>query len=225
MISSSCKSAPEEVKKILNTKRFFKHQSPQKVPDYYLHNLKNVTVDGLWLEFGVWVGTSINLLASIMNHLGKGDEIIYGFDSFEGLPEDWVDPITGKIQTEGKKGHFNLGGNVPIKRFNNIEFIKGWFDKSLPEFIRDREEKVALLHIDSDLYSSAKIIFDNLQHKIVPGTVIMFDEFYNYDGYEAHEYKAFKEFADMKKVSYEWISHVAPPGRQASLIIRSIEER
>ena len=51
----------------------------------------------------------------------------------------------------------------------------------------------------------------------------MFDEFYNYDGYEAHEYKAFKEFADMKKVSYEWISHVAPPGRQASLIIRSIE--
>ena len=69
----------------------------------------------------------------------------------------------------------------------------------------------------------AKIIFDNLQHKIVPGTVIMFDEFYNYDGYEAHEYKAFKEFADKKKISYEWISHVAPPGRQASLIIRSIE--
>lgn len=225
MISSLCKAAPEEVKIILNTKRFYKHQSPQKVPDYYLHSLKNVTVDGLWLEFGVWVGTSINLLASIMDYLGKGSETIYGFDSFEGLPEDWVDPLTGKIQTEGKKGHFNLDGRMPIKRFKNIEFVKGWFDKSVPEFMKDKKEKIAFLHIDSDLYSSAKIIFDNLEKNIVPGTVIMFDEFYNYDGYEAHEYKAFKEFVERNNVTYEWISHVASPGRQASLIIKSIDIR
>lgn len=223
MISNLCQSPSEEVKKILNTKRFYKHQSPQKVPDYYLHNLKNVTVDGLWLEFGVWVGTSINLIADIMHYLGKGDKTIYGFDSFEGLPEDWVDPITGKMQTEGKKGHFNLGGHLPQKKHDNIHFVKGWFENSLPQFLENKDEKLALLHIDSDLYSSAKTIFDNLENRITSGTVIMFDEFYNYDGYEAHEYKAFKEFADKNKISYEWISHVAPPGRQATLIVKSIE--
>ena len=93
MISSSCKSAPEEVKKILNTKRFFKHQSPQKVPDYYLHNLKNVTVDGLWLEFGVWVGTleGIELGIFVGTLEGTEDGTIDG--CIEGIEEGIDDGI------------------------------------------------------------------------------------------------------------------------------------
>ncbi len=79
------------------------------------------------------------------------------------------------------------------------------------------------MHIDSDLYSSAKTIFDCLGDRVAPGTVIMFDEFYNYTGYQAHEYKAFKEFVEERNVKYEWIGHVAEPGRQASLIIKEIK--
>tara|TARA_S200000501_G_C20746834_1_gene709869 strand:- start:232 stop:912 length:681 start_codon:yes stop_codon:yes gene_type:complete len=224
MLNQSCSPPLEEVEKLTSTVRFFKKQKPLKIPDYYLHNLSHVTIDGMWLEFGVWVGTSINLIANIMHHMNKGYKTVYGFDSFEGLPEDWVDPETGSVQDEGKKGHFNLHGRFPNKQFDNIEFVKGWFDESLPSFLKDKgDQKIALLHIDSDLYSSANTIFENLSDRIVPGTVIMFDEFYNYKGFEAHEYKAFKEFADKHRVSYEWISHVAPPGRQATMVIRSIE--
>ena len=165
---------------------------------------------------------SINLIAKIMRYLHQGKNPIYGFDSFEGLPEDWAHPETREIQKEGKKGHFDMGGNFPAKESDNIVFVKGWFDETLPTFVEQHPGPVALLHIDSDLYSSAKTIFDNLADRIVPGTVIMFDEFYNYDGFEAHEYKAFKEFVEKYNVTYKWITHVYD-GRQASLIIESIE--
>jgi hypothetical protein len=52
------------------------------------------------------------------------------------------------------------------------------------------------LHIDCDIYASTKEIFDNLVDNIVPGTVIVFDELYNYPGAEEHEFKAFQEFLD-----------------------------
>ena len=213
----------EEIILLKKTQRFYKNQMPAKVPNYYYHNINNVTVNGLWLEFGVWVGTSINLIAQIMNTLQYGDKTIYGFDSFEGLPENWTDPETGEQQKEGYKGCFDLQGQFPQKRFSNIEFVKGWFDDSLPDFVKKHTDPIALLHIDSDLYSSAKTIFDCVGGQIVPGTVIMFDEFYNYTGYQAHEYKAFKEFVEKRNVEYQWISHVDAPGRQASLMILDIK--
>ena len=93
----------------------------------------------------------------------------------------------------------------------------------LPSFVDYHPGNIAMLHIDSDLYSSSKTIFNNLADRIVPGTVIMFDEFYNYDGFEHHEYKAFKEFVEEYDVIYRWISHVYD-GRQASLIIEGINK-
>jgi transposase-like protein len=213
----------QEVDKLMKSKRFYKKQYPSKVPHYYVHNIEEVRVDGLWLEFGVWVGTSINIIADCMRFLGKGDQIIHGFDSFEGLPEDWVDPETGERQDEGYKGCFDLQGEFPSKRFHNIKYVKGWFDESLPSFVEENTGPVAFLHIDSDLYSSAKTIFDCLEKQIVPGTVILFDEFYNYQGYQAHEYRAFKEFVEKNNVKYRWLSHVAGLGRQAALIIEEIK--
>lgn len=217
------KEPNEEVEILRQTAQFYKNSPPRKVPQYFLHTLKSVEVDGLWLEFGVWSGTSINLIAKIMRYFGLGEKTIYGFDSFEGLPEDWADPNTGEIQKEGYKGCFDMGGNFPEKESDNINFVKGWFDETLPSFVDYHPGNVAMLHIDSDLYSSSKTIFNNLADRIVPGTVIMFDEFYNYDGFEHHEYKAFKEFVEEYDVTYRWISHVYD-GRQASLIIEGINK-
>jgi hypothetical protein len=64
------------------------------------------------------------------------------------------------------------------------------------------------LHIDSDLYSSAKTIFKNLGHLIKSGTIIVFDEYFNYPGWERNEYKAFSEFIDENKKRYEYLGYV-----------------
>jgi hypothetical protein len=212
----------QEVERLKETTIFYKKKYPYKIPQYYMDVLRHAKQDGLWLEFGVWVGTSINLIASIMKMYNKHHNTIYGFDSFEGLPENWADPKTGEIQEEGLKGCFDLGGRLPEKRFSNIEYIKGWFDDTLPAFVKNNQKPVAMLHIDSDLYSSAKTIFDCLSDRIIPGTVIMFDEFFNYVGYEAHEYKAFREFVEKYNVKYRWLAHVED-GRQAALVVESIE--
>ena len=150
------------------------------------------SIPGDILEFGVYQGGTINFIAERFPH-----KRIYGFDSFEGLPEDWNISYKEKFNKH-KKGYFAVD-NLPIVK-NNVTLVKGFFDSSLPKWLNETSlEQISLLHVDSDLYSSAKTIFDNLNDYIVEGTIIVFDEFYpwgrkRYETWEHHEYKAFCEW-------------------------------
>lgn len=154
--------------------------------------LKNVATSGLFLEFGVWSGRTINYIAE--RHSG----IVHGFDSFEGLPEDWA--------LHYKKGDFATHGSLPEVR-PNVRLHVGWFEKTLPDFMRENEGPVAFLHVDSDLYSSAKTIFQFLGERLVPGSVIVFDEYYNYPGWRDHEFKAFQELVFERHLRYRYIAY------------------
>ncbi len=135
--------------------------------------------NGLFLEFGVASGRTINHLA-----LNTPQAHFYGFDSFDGLPEAW--------RSGFDKGAFAQARLPAVPP--NVTLIKGWFDETLPAFLHDRPGvPLSLLHIDCDLYSSTRTIFANLRDRIVPGTVIVFDEYWNYPGWRDHEFKAFEE--------------------------------
>ena len=70
----------------------------------------NITLDGLVLEFGVFMGSSINYFAKKLPKIDVlTDKTVHGFNSFEGLPEDWMQE--GGVM--GKKGTFTLGGVMP----------------------------------------------------------------------------------------------------------------
>ena len=126
---------------------------------------------------------------------------IYGFDSFEGLPEDWSG-------TTGRKGTFSLEGKLPAIA-DNVELVVGWFNRTLPSFLDTHEFKqISLLHIDCDIYSSAQTVFAMLHEKIASGTIIVFDEYFNYPLWERHEYRAFQDFVDFRQVKYEYIGLV-----------------
>ena len=71
---------------------------------------------------------------------------------------------------------------------------KGWFSDTLPGFAEEHGEPVRLLNIDCDIYSSTRTIFDNLGRFIQPGSILIFDEYGFYPGWEEHEHKAFLEF-------------------------------
>lgn len=157
------------------------------------YSVEQISVDGLILEFGVASGRTINIISSM-----KLEQIIYGFDSFEGLPEDW--------RTGWNKGTFDLKGNLP--RVNpNVELIKGWFDESLPKFLKSHEEPISFLHVDCDLCSSTKTVLTLLSNRMVSGTIILFDEYFNYPSWQEGEHKAFKEFVDYYKVNFEFIAY------------------
>jgi hypothetical protein len=146
-----------------------------------------VKLQGMFIELGVCTGKTINFIAAL-NPLQK----IYGFDSFEGLPEDWVK--YDKIIPAGTFGFKNPTLLPPV--LHNVELIKGWFSDTLPLFVQglDCNQPIAFLHIDSDIFSSAATAFDILGDYIQVGTILVFDEFYNYPGYENHEFKAFQDF-------------------------------
>ncbi len=153
--------------------------------------ISQANLEGLMLEFGVAGGKTIKRIA------GAVSQKVYGFDSFEGLPEDWT-----HFQ---RKGRFSSSGETPSKLPDNVVLVKGWFDVSLPAFINDHPEDIKFLHIDCDLYSSAKTVLSSLAEQIKPGTVILFDEYFNYPGWQKHEYKAFDEFVEEHNISFKYI--------------------
>ena len=167
--------------------------------------LSQVDVSGKYLEFGVYKGASINHIAEI-----KPDETIYGFDSFEGLPESWT--------ANHQKGHFKLPALPKVRK--NVELIKGWFDETIPAFIEKYNDfKISFLHSDSDLYSSTKTMFDLLKNHVQSGTVIVFDEYFNYPNWEEGEFKAFHEFIDNNNLKYKYLGFVYNSSQVAVQII------
>ena len=160
----------------------------------------------LFLEFGVFEGSTINFCSSLIP-----EAKFYGFDSFEGLPETW--------HAECFKGEFDVKGKLP-KVNKNVSLIKGYFNETLPKFLGEHKEKAAFIHIDCDLYSSTKTIFDNIYDRIIPNTVIQFDEYYNYPGWRNHEFKAFQEFCKKYSVEYEYIGISL---YQVAVVIKSIK--
>ncbi len=75
------------------------------------------------------------------------------------------------------------------------------------------------MHVDCDIYSSTKTIFDLLASRIVAGTVIVFDEYFNYPGWRHHEYKAFQEFCATSGHSYRYLGYAGEKGHVAVVIL------
>lgn len=173
--------------------------------------------DTLWLEFGVASGYTINYISRFTN------DNVFGFDSFEGLPEKWRDGFD--------VGAFSRGGHLPEVN-HNVVLIKGWFNETLEDFIKTQNKKVSFIHMDADLYSSTKYILNTLKDYIDTDCVIVFDELVNYPGFDGDtgELKAFYEFINENEVDYEWIGmNGTPTGmhgyyhENVALIIHSIK--
>jgi hypothetical protein len=162
--------------------------------DLLEHALSLTTVDGFHAEFGVYKGESLTFVAD------RIEGVAYGFDSFEGLPDDWFLDV-------GRKA-YDLGGRLPELKAQkgNVRLVKGWFDQSLPGFAGEVAGPAAFLHIDCDLYESTRCVFEVLGDRVVPGTVIVFDEYWNYPGWENHEFKAFQEFCARRGVTYRYVA-------------------
>ena len=83
--------------------------------------------------------------------------------------------------------------------------MQGWFDVTIPAFLDIHAGPCAFINVDSDVYSSAKTVFECLGERIIPGTVIFFDEFFNYPGWETGEFKAWTEFVEDRRVEFEYL--------------------
>ena len=136
--------------------------------------LKQVaSLEGDVAEFGVFQGGSAYFMASVMNHLNiDNKKKLFLYDSFSGLPEkDSMDYF--------EEGSFCSGRNVGqikklLNKFNQIEVFEGNFCDTLPN---SGLKKLALAHIDCDQYSPTKYLCESLYEKMVPGGIMMFQDY------------------------------------------------
>lgn len=154
--------------------------------------LGRVGVSGHYLEFGVYRGGSISFIA---NAVGSS-QTVHGFDSFRGLQEDW----------SGDSFSFDLQGRAP-KVPRNVTLHAGFFADTLPAWLEQNPGPAAFIHIDSDLYEPARCVLECLQERIVPGTIIVFDEYFNYPNWQAHEFRAFAELVQRCQVQYDYLAY------------------
>ncbi|RBI86309.1 class I SAM-dependent methyltransferase [Rhodosalinus halophilus] len=139
---------------------------------------------GLYAEFGVWRGHGVNLFARVLKGTGV---TVWGFDSFEGLEEDWTGHPRG-----GQAGRFSTGGALPEVR-PNVRLVKGRVQDTVPGWLAEREGPVAFAHLDLDTYTPTRFVLEALRPRLVTGSVLVFDELYGYPGWREHEYRALVE--------------------------------
>jgi hypothetical protein len=172
--------------------------------------LERAPAEGRFLEFGVADGSTLDFFARL-----RPDAEFFGFDSFVGLPEFWKDGFD--------QGRFAQTRLPEVPR--NVELIQGWFCDTLPVFMArpgPNAEEIAFIHIDCDLYSSTRDVLMSCAPGLKPGTILAFDEYFNYPGWQAHEHKAFTEFAQSQGLGFRYIAFVEN-GNQVAVEVTSVE--
>jgi hypothetical protein len=140
-----------------------------------------------YLEFGVYQGATANYFSKYVNKL-------YAFDSFEGIEEDWMG-------TSLMKGSMDLNKKVP-KLNSNIEPVVGWVEDTLEDFLKKHNPKINFVHLDINLYKPTKFVLEKIKPYLVKNSIIIFDQLYNYIGWEHGEYKSLIEV--FKENEYEY---------------------
>ena len=163
-----------------------------KLPELYFHRwalfdrvVQLSKQDRPFYEFGVWRGVAFQYLIKTFK---KG----YGFDTFEGIPEDWHDEKAGSYSSDRE-----------IPQIEGGEFIVGKFEKSLPEFFLKPRPVASVINFDADLYSSTICALNYSKSIIDQHTILIFDEFIMNKNWEQDEFKALKEFCVNNNFAYE----------------------
>jgi hypothetical protein len=160
---------------------------------------------GMVMEFGVWKGKSLRVIANAF------DQTVYGFDSFRGLPEDWRAGMPA--------GTFALKRPPRIPR--NAELVIGWFNETLDGFLALHTDRIKFLHIDCDLYSSTRGVLSQCAEQLTAGSIILFDEYFNYPGWQEGEFRAFQEMIATHEADYRYLGYTSTHQQVAIEIIPS----
>ncbi len=133
-----------------------------------------------WVECGVARGVSARVLASCLPNGGQ----LHAFDSFDGLPRDWD---LGDITVP--RGKFRC--HIPTFDDHRVYVHRGLFHDTLPSW--NPCVPIGLLHVDCDIYESARTVFSTLGPSLAPGAVIICDEVFGYPAWAQDEYRALAE--------------------------------
>jgi predicted O-methyltransferase YrrM len=157
---------------------------------------------GLALEFGVAGGTTLAIIAEAV----AGDRPVVGFDWFAGLPETW--------RTGYPAGEF---AQEPPSDIPGASVVTGLFEDTLPGFLAETDEPIVFMHLDADLYSSTSTVLDLAGERLAPDAILVLDEFFNYPGWQEHEFRAWNEFIARTGRTFDYLAYT---GNNEQVVVR-----
>jgi hypothetical protein len=168
-------------------------------------------VPGDVVEFGVFAGSSLALLARAFSFDPKGMERrVAGFDSFAGLPpaaEGHARWRPGDCATN-HSWHPLLPLGAPVTPQSTLDLFgacglprpeieDGPFEETVPRTVPGRYPRIALAHIDCDLYESTRTVLAGIAPALQDGALLLFDDWFHYKGHPGKgEARAFAEFLE-----------------------------
>lgn len=164
--------------------------------------LTEIKGPGLALEFGVATGTTLKIIADAV----AVDRTVVGFDTFTGLPETWRSGFPA--------GEF---AQQQMPSVPNAELIIGLFEDELPSFLTRTHQQIAFMHVDCDLYSATNTVLELTGHRLAPDAVILFDEFFNFPGWQQYEFRAWNEFVERSGRTFEYLAYT---GNSEQVVVR-----
>jgi len=147
------------------------------------------------LEFGVADG---HTMRAFVSRFRSPEARFVGFDSFVGLPEQWQ---------MHDRGGFSTGGTPPVIDESRVQFVKGWFQDTVPGFLAARTDwrNSVLVHFDADLYSSTLFLLTTLWHYLSQYYFIMDDFIFD-------EMIALHDFSTVYPVEIEFFTQTTGGG-------------
>jgi O-methyltransferase len=134
------------------------------------------------LEAGVWRGGACIMMRGVLAAYGITDRTVWVADSFEGLPSP--DPINYPADTGDRHsthGALRVSLEDVQTNFHNyglldgqVKFLKGWFKDTLAAA---PIERLAVLRLDGDMYSSTIQTLEALYDKLSPGGYLIVDDY------------------------------------------------
>ncbi len=200
-------------------KTFRKYRQFTMIPEnIYTGNLYLVAkvrnIPGAIVECGTWRG---GMIAGIADVLGAGRRYFL-FDSYEGMPPAkeidgeaalaWERDISSPHYYDNCRASEDEAKQaMSMSAATDYAIVKGWFSETLPSA---SVGPIAVLRMDADWYDSTKSILDNLAHCVVPGGVIIVDDYYTFEGCA----RAVNEYSAARS----WMIRQYPRGRICYII-------
>lgn len=152
--------------------------------DHMQHCVATIVREGIpgdLIETGAWRGGMTIFMRALLQAHGDTTRRVWVADSFEGLPvpnsegDGWdystVDIL--KVPLAQVKANFARFGLLD----EQVRFLPGWFAQTLPTA---PIERLSLLRLDGDMYSSTRDGLDNLYDKLSPGGFVVVDDYYSW---------------------------------------------
>lgn len=186
-----------------------------------------IDLPGSVVELGVFKGASFMTFLKLCDVYCAGDSLkkVIGFDTWTGFVD--LDDKDGAINVKRDKviGGFNASSFLPvlksaieieqrdsmIPRFARAELVPGDCRKTIPDYLKQNPGlRISMLHLDLDLYEPTKVALEHLYERVVPGGVVILDE-YGMEGFPG-ESLAFDEFFNGKRPTLRKFPFISTPG-------------